>query len=234
MMETFEQALDQAFTRMRKVMIDRQLEYGPDNILATGIHGVIVRMRDNLARIEHEHRDCPFGRCIVNAAKLEYTVEAEEKRLNAYVDLGNYAGVISTMLLTGTWGLPLHKDDAWTRYNEELVNMEDSDRLDTLQMLDDVQVVRPMSEWEAKADPAHDARLALAYPAPFKQQPVQTSSTMCVRCQAMVAPGATMYWDSGERRFLCTACACDYGLLTIGRDVLCSGCRNQVGECTCG
>lgn len=98
---TFEQVLDEQLDRMRVIMISRQRKYGPENIKAGGIHGLVVRMRDKLARIEQDHKDCPFlGPCI------ERTLPDEE-RDDAWLDLANYAGPIALMVLHGIWAPPL-------------------------------------------------------------------------------------------------------------------------------
>lgn len=101
---TFEEALDLVLTDMRAIMLDRQRKYGPTNITRGGIHGLIVRIGDKLARIEEDHKDCPFkGKC--NCRELP-----DEAREDAWLDLANYSGPIALMLQRGVWGLPLEED----------------------------------------------------------------------------------------------------------------------------
>ena len=99
--KTFEEAMDLVLAEMRELMLDRQYKYGPDNIRSMGIHGLIVRINDKLARIKEDHKDCSFlGEC--NLRDLP-----DEAREDAWKDLGNYAGVIALMVMRDNWGLPV-------------------------------------------------------------------------------------------------------------------------------
>ena len=99
--ETFEQAMDLVLAEMRELMLDRQYKYGPENIRGMGIHGLIVRINDKLARIKEDHKNSSFlGEC--NLRDLP-----DEEREDAWKDLANYAGVIALMVMRDTWGLPL-------------------------------------------------------------------------------------------------------------------------------
>ena len=99
--KTFEEAMDLVLAEMRELMLDRQYKYGPDNIRSMGIHGLIVRINDKLARIKEDHKDYSFlGEC--NLRDLP-----DEAREDAWKDLGNYAGVIALMVMRDNWGLPL-------------------------------------------------------------------------------------------------------------------------------
>lgn len=104
--QTFEEAVGHQLHVLRQLMLDRQRKYGPNNILAGGIHGLITRMGDKHARIKEDHPgiECGKGPCPTTP---DYTDEAP---LDAYRDVGNYGGVIAPMLLEGTWGLPLLED----------------------------------------------------------------------------------------------------------------------------
>lgn len=103
-METFEQALDAEWAVMRELIITRQGKYGPDNITAGGVHGLITRMQDKLARIKQDHKDCTFlGDCVVRDLP-------DENPNDAWLDLAAYSGFLAMMLLHGTWGLPLEED----------------------------------------------------------------------------------------------------------------------------
>ena len=99
--QTFEEAMDLVLAEMRELMLDRQYKYGPENIRGMGIHGLIVRINDKLARIKEDHKNCSFlGEC--NLRDLP-----DEEREDAWKDLANYAGVIALMVMRDTWGLPL-------------------------------------------------------------------------------------------------------------------------------
>lgn len=99
--QTFEEAMGAAFHQMRKVMSDRQAKYGPLNITNGGVHGLITRMQDKLARIRQDHKDCPFlGECRTRDLP-------DEQRDDAWMDLANYSGIIALALLHGHWGLPM-------------------------------------------------------------------------------------------------------------------------------
>ena len=99
--EHFEQALDLQLLALRDLMVDRQRKYGSTNITTSGVHGLLVRMSDKLARIRHDHRNCLFSSC------AELPAHPDEDALDAYRDLANYAGIIYPMLVTGQWGLPM-------------------------------------------------------------------------------------------------------------------------------
>jgi len=99
--QTFEEAMDPILAEMRELMIDRQDKYGPDNISSMGIHGLIVRINDKLARIKEDHKNCSF---LNNCTLRELP---DEEREDAWKDLANYAGVIALMVMRDHWGLPL-------------------------------------------------------------------------------------------------------------------------------
>jgi len=104
--QTYHQALDMVLAEMREIMLDRQRKYGPTNILRGGVHGLIVRIGDKLARIEEDHKYCLFlskGECVERELP-------DEDKLDAWLDLSNYAGPIAIMLQRGWWELPLEED----------------------------------------------------------------------------------------------------------------------------
>ncbi|MDI3341267.1 MAG: hypothetical protein QJR03_12130 [Sphaerobacter sp.] len=90
---TFEEAVDLVLADMRRVMIERQRKYGPDNIRMFGEKGVVIRCHDKLARLAHFH----FG---------GGTDASDESIDDSWIDTGNYAA-IALMLRRGWWGLPL-------------------------------------------------------------------------------------------------------------------------------
>ena len=91
---TFESALRSLYDERLAVMRDRQNKYGPDNINATGLLGIAVRMRDKWERLWRY------------ASKLDRQSYADESLRDTLIDLGNYAD-IALMLIDGTWGLPM-------------------------------------------------------------------------------------------------------------------------------
>lgn len=100
---TYEQALDLVLAEMRTIMLDRQRKYGPNNILRGGVHGLITRIGDKLARIEQDHDQCLFQKC---DGRIELP---DEQEADAWLDLANYAGPIALMLQRGWWELPLEE-----------------------------------------------------------------------------------------------------------------------------
>ncbi len=112
---TFEEALGQRLHVQRNVMVIRHRKYGPENIRILGMHGLLTRMEDKRARIRHDHEDCRLFDCDLEKQNFDfvrYTAEigAEEGALDAWVDLGNYGGIIGPLYLTKRWGLPLIED----------------------------------------------------------------------------------------------------------------------------
>ncbi len=94
---TFEQRVDEVLAEMKVIMLDRQEKYGPENITAGGVHGLIIRMQDKLARIRTDHKDCRlWGDCVVR--ELD-----DEAPLDAWLDMANYAGPIGVMVQRGKW-----------------------------------------------------------------------------------------------------------------------------------
>jgi len=100
---TYEQALDVVLAEMREIMLDRHRKYGPNNILRGGVHGLITRIGDKLARIEKDHELCGFKHCVPGR---DFTDETSE---DAWLDLSNYAGPVGIMLQRGWWELPLNE-----------------------------------------------------------------------------------------------------------------------------
>jgi nucleoside 2-deoxyribosyltransferase len=97
----FETHMGEVFHRMRQVLLDRRRKYGTRNIDESGVHGLITRMGDKLARIREDHRGCPFlGEC--KGRKLP-----DEQMLDAWIDLAIYAGPIGLMLLRRVWWTPM-------------------------------------------------------------------------------------------------------------------------------
>ena len=74
---------------MAALLVNRQLKYGPKNIMAFEYKGIAVRMADKVARIENSENDF-----------------ADEAYKDAVMDLVGYC-VIAMMLHDGTFHLPL-------------------------------------------------------------------------------------------------------------------------------
>lgn len=114
---TFQEALDAYLAEARAVMIERQRKYGPENIRALGLRGVLDRVRnDKLERISRvvERQDlrrrcldAGMPREIVDQYLPELQADFSDESLrDAIIDVVNY-GLIMLMLLDGVWGLPL-------------------------------------------------------------------------------------------------------------------------------
>ena len=89
---TFQEALGLVLDDMRAVMIGKQLDYGPGNILDFGDLGVLVRANDKMARLRNLYKS--------GEAPRHETVD------DSWLDLANYA-VIAMMVRRGYWGLPM-------------------------------------------------------------------------------------------------------------------------------
>lgn len=107
---TWEAALDTVLAEMRAIMVDRQNKYGPTNITALGIHGVVSRaLADKGARI----MGALNGRVIRGEIVLDPVTdgsEAADTFEDGCFDAANYLGVIVPMLRRGWWALP-RKDE---------------------------------------------------------------------------------------------------------------------------
>jgi hypothetical protein len=95
---TFEQAVDLILAELRAVMISKQKDYGPRNILDCGEIGVLIRANDKLARLRNLYgiTDGTFTR----------KVSLNESMDDSWTDLANYA-IIAKMLRRGIFGLRL-------------------------------------------------------------------------------------------------------------------------------
>ncbi len=92
--ETFEEAVGEVMAELRKLMINKQRDYGHRNIMDFGEYGVLVRANDKIARLKNL------------LGKKEPKNEAIE---DSWRDLANYA-IIALMLRKGTFTLPLSED----------------------------------------------------------------------------------------------------------------------------
>ena len=92
---SFEEALGLVLDEMRDLMIRKQRDYGPGNILDFMDYGVCVRANDKMARLRNLYKSG-------DAPKNE-TID------DSWIDLANYA-VIALMVRRGHWGLPMAED----------------------------------------------------------------------------------------------------------------------------
>ena len=90
--KTFEAALDQKLAECRRVMIAKQLDYGPGNISSWGEIGVAVRLTDKVERLRN---------LLMSGRKPE-----NESIRDTALDIANY-GLILMELLDKQWGLPM-------------------------------------------------------------------------------------------------------------------------------
>ena len=102
----FDDAVDAILARLRAVMISKQTDYGPRNILDCGQVGVVIRANDKLARLRNLY-GITDGTFVKKAGKNESVDDS-------FVDLANYA-IIALMLRNNVFDLPLRpKDDSQT------------------------------------------------------------------------------------------------------------------------
>lgn len=88
---TFEDALAFVAQIVFSTLADRYEAYGPDNILAFGEQGLVIRATDKLARLKRRAFDSD-----------------SPPRPDDWIDLAGYA-LIALMLRTGVWGKPLRR-----------------------------------------------------------------------------------------------------------------------------
>lgn len=104
--QTWDDALELALGTQHRVMLDRQAKYGPKNIAALGLHGVLSRALDDKgARI----MGALNGRVVAGQIMLDPIAVGNDQAdtfEDGLVDLANYSGPISLMLSRDWWGLP--------------------------------------------------------------------------------------------------------------------------------
>lgn len=93
--KTFEEAFDFISQKLKKLMINKQKDYGPGNILSFGEFGVLVRVNDKIERLKNLFK-----------SRKEPKNESIE---DTWEDIANYA-IISLMLRRGLFTLPLSED----------------------------------------------------------------------------------------------------------------------------
>ena len=108
--QTFEEAADRILLEMRKILIERHREYGPENIKRIGIFGCLSRaFHDKVSRVTNIIRFMHVaGLDISNSVEDE---QARDKALNEFIDIGNYSCVLPIMLALGWTDLPMEGGD---------------------------------------------------------------------------------------------------------------------------
>lgn len=111
--QSWEEALDIVLGEMYDLMVDRHRKYGPTNILDGGMAGLLVRVKDKIARIGHalnpmSLEDLGFPRVF---KLLGMTADYDDELFDdAWLDLSNYTGPIYLMVKRGWWELPMEED----------------------------------------------------------------------------------------------------------------------------
>lgn len=93
---TFEEAVDSVLADLKEVMVAKQRDYGPGNILEFGELGILIRANDKYKRLKNLLHDNP-------------NEPSNETLEDSWVDAANY-GIIALMVRRGIWGLPLEED----------------------------------------------------------------------------------------------------------------------------
>lgn len=99
--KSFDEALEQVLKEMGTVLKQKNKDYGPFNILETGIQGVLIRASDKMSRLKNL-----YG---VTDGSWQPKQGHYESIQDTWLDLANYA-IIAQLLLKNAWGLP-HKED---------------------------------------------------------------------------------------------------------------------------
>ena len=89
---SFEQAVDSVLSELKELMISKQKDYGPQNILSFGECGVLVRVNDKVERLKNLHK---AGRQPKN-----------ESVEDTWKDIANY-GIIALMVRREIFNLPM-------------------------------------------------------------------------------------------------------------------------------
>jgi hypothetical protein len=81
--------------RMERLLCSKQADYGPENILAFGIDGIVIRLHDKVARYEH--------------LTAKGAAARNESLADTLDDMVGYA-VVAAMVAEGTFTLPLESE----------------------------------------------------------------------------------------------------------------------------
>lgn len=83
---------------MYKLHLDKNFDYSPSNMLATGMDGAVVRLWDKISRIMNL---CGFD--ILTGTRTEIKEPKNESLLDSFFDAANYS-IIALILKAGKWG----------------------------------------------------------------------------------------------------------------------------------
>lgn len=103
--QTWDDALEVVLDEMHQIMLDRQAKYGPENIRAQGLYGVLTRgASDKQARV----MGALNGHVVRGQVRLDPIVDTEDDDTfeDGCIDWANYVGPIALMLKRGWWDLP--------------------------------------------------------------------------------------------------------------------------------
>jgi hypothetical protein len=100
MSETFQEAAEKVAKEMVDLLVSKQKDYGPKNILEFGLIGVLIRTNDKIERLKNL-----YG---VKDGTFREKVAKNESILDTWKDLGNYS-IIAQMLINGAFELPMKK-----------------------------------------------------------------------------------------------------------------------------
>lgn len=117
---TFEEALDERLSELRALLIERQRKYGPNNIRALGLAGILSRIEhDKMERLSRVIRRQALRDACLQAGLPRDVVDrylpepdgdfADESLRDAILDVAGYA-IIMAMVYDGDWGLPLAEE----------------------------------------------------------------------------------------------------------------------------
>jgi hypothetical protein len=111
--KTWEEALLLVSGKRLDLCMQRHYKYGPGNIAAFGLLGVVIRLSDKIERlktaIETAVKDDGWNG---NLASLTFAdTHADETVIDTLSDVGNYAD-IARMLMAGYWHLPIEGDQS--------------------------------------------------------------------------------------------------------------------------
>lgn len=102
---TFEDIVSDILLEAMSIIVNRQKEYGPDNISAQGAFGVYSRIRfDKLNRIARQFN----GEIVDGEVRLDFPPQDYAGYEDAILDVIGYS-VILMMLNRGLWNAPLEE-----------------------------------------------------------------------------------------------------------------------------
>jgi len=101
--QCFEDAVDFTFGKLKEIMVAKQRDYGPQNILNGKEVGVVIRGNDKMARLMNL-----YG---INDGTFTPKPAANESIEDTWSDLANYAA-IALMLRWGIFNRPLRDQPA--------------------------------------------------------------------------------------------------------------------------